>query len=336
MRAQRAGRRPPPVPSGETRHGAPRWTVASPRAVGAAAPAAAAQCFAITLLVAITVLGTGSWLVGRQILTARAVEADRRSAPVAAAVGLPRGPRFVLNGPRPGWATAGRSGCTRWWKRPAATTNSWCGSRRSASMAPNPGRGAAGSWCPARFLKARAVRDYAEAFRDEGLGAPVRRPRGRSRRESGLPMGPLPTLVAALDDWAVCAPSPGPARLAAGDMVADRADPDTSHDRVRRPAVWRDGKALAELAGAAHWRGSPYRCCWRWANGCAQPGKTGSAFSRVREQYPEHFWANFLALWLHDGEGIRGGDPTPALPITKALEIRPEAVAVQRFRRRPV
>ena len=48
-----------------------RWARRSP---------AAAALLAVTLLVAITVLGGGSWLIGRQILTARAVEADLREA----------------------------------------------------------------------------------------------------------------------------------------------------------------------------------------------------------------------------------------------------------------
>ena len=48
-----------------------RWARRSP---------AAAALLAVTLLVAITVLGAGGWLIGRQIRTARAVEADLREA----------------------------------------------------------------------------------------------------------------------------------------------------------------------------------------------------------------------------------------------------------------
>ena len=52
--------------------------------------------------------------------------------PVAAAVGRSPRPAPHWSGPGPGSATAGRSGCTRLWRRPAATTSSWYGSRRSA------------------------------------------------------------------------------------------------------------------------------------------------------------------------------------------------------------
>ena len=101
-----------------------RWARRSP---------AAAALLAVTLLVAITVLGAGSWLIGRQILTARAVEADLREADrLQQQSAFPEAGAATGAGPIPGSATAGRSGCTRLWRRPTATTSSWCGSRRSA------------------------------------------------------------------------------------------------------------------------------------------------------------------------------------------------------------
>ena len=102
-------------------------------------------------------------------------------------------------------------------------------------------------------------------------------------------------------------------------------------DRVRDPAAWRDGKALAELARAASRRSSPYLCCWRWANGCRRPVRMGSAFSDASgRHFPEDFWANFtLALALHVAGQAPGGRSQPSLVYyEKALEIRPQAVAV--------
>ena len=114
-----------------------------------------------------------------------------------------------------------------------------------------------------RFNKARADRDYAEAFRDQGLGEPPDDPEGVAERVRASRWAAH--LVAALDDWAVCAADPARQDWLLG--VARRADPDPWRDRVRDPAAWRDGKALAELARAAPPASSPYRCCWRWANG---------------------------------------------------------------------
>ena len=113
--------------------------------------------------------------------------------------------------------------------------------------------------------------------------------------------------------------------------MARRADPDPWRDRVRDPAVWRDGKALAELARAAPLAEQPVPLLLALGERLSATGEDGVGFlRRVREQYPEDFWANFtLALALHGAERRPGGDPAPALAYyEKALEIRPQAVAV--------
>ena len=179
-----------------------------------------------------------------------------------------------------------------------------------------------------RFNKARADRDYAEAFRDQGLGEPPDDPEGVAARVRASKWAAH--LVAALDDWAVCAADPARQDWLLG--VARRADPDPWRDRVRDPAAWRDGKALAELARAAPLAEQPVPLLLALGERLSATGEDGVGFlRRVREQYPEDFWANFtLALALHGAGRRPGGDPAPALAYyEKALEIRPQAVAVQ-------
>ena len=100
-----------------------RWARRSP---------AAAALLAITLLVATTLLGAGGSLIGRQIRTRGRWR--RTCGRRTGCSGSRPSPRPAPDWSRPGLgsATAGRSGCTRLWRRPAATTSSWSGSRRSA------------------------------------------------------------------------------------------------------------------------------------------------------------------------------------------------------------
>ena len=178
-----------------------------------------------------------------------------------------------------------------------------------------------------RFNKARADRDYAEAFRDQGLGEPPDDPEGVAARVRASKW--VAHIVAALDDWAVCAADPARQDWLLG--VARRADPDPWRDRVRDPAAWRDGKALAELAQAAPLAEQPVPLLLALGERLTATGEDGVGFlRRVREQYPDDFWANFtLALALHGAGRHPGGDPAPALAYyEKALKIRPQAAAV--------
>ena len=156
-----------------------------------------------------------------------------------------------------------------------------------------------------RFNKARADRDYAEAFRDQGLGEPPNDPEGAAARVRASKWAAH--IVAALDDWAVCAADP--ARQDWLLDVARRADPDPWRDRVRDPAAWRDGKALAELARAAPLAEQPVPLLLALGERLSAIGEDGVGFlRRVREQYPDDFWANFtLALALHGAGRHAGG-----------------------------
>ncbi len=285
-----------------------RWARRSP---------AAAALFAVTLLVAITVLGAGSWLLGRQILTARAVEADLREAerwqqqsalPEAGAALERANSRLGDGGPfwlYPVVKAAGRD--NQFLVRlETIRLNRWTlveGHHNHAALL--------------RFNKARADRDYAEAFRDHGLGEPLSDPQGVAARVRASKWAAH--IVAALDDWVVCA-----ADSARQDWlleVARRADPDPWRDRVRDPAFWRDGKALAELARAAPPPDQPVPLLLALGERLSATREDGVGFlRRVREQYPEDFWANFtLALALHGAGRHRGVTRPRRLPITKRL-----------------
>jgi serine/threonine-protein kinase len=287
---------------------------------------AAAVLLVGALLFAITMLGGAGWLIGRQILTARAVEADLREAdrlqrqsdfPEALAA-LNRA-RSRLGAAGPFWlypVVDAAQGDHEFLSRLEAIRVSRCtlaegGQTHAAQM---------------RFNKARADRDYAEAFRDRGLGEPPDDPAGAAARVQASKW--TAHLVTALNDWAVCAADP--ARQDWLLTLARRADPDPWRDRVRDPAVWRDGKQLSELARAVP-ADQPVSLLLALGERLTACGEDGvGLLRRVQEQHPEDFWANFtLALALHGPQRYPGGKSGPALVYyEKAHQIRPQAVAV--------
>ncbi len=295
-----------------------RWARRSP---------AAAALLAITLLAATTVLAGAGWLIVRQLNTARAVQADLREAerlqqqsafPAAGAVLERAKSRLGDGGP--------------FWLYPVVETArrdheflvrlETIRLNRSTLVRSQQTHDA-----DLRFNKARADRGYAEAFRNQGLGEPLHDPEGVAARVRASKWATH--IVAALDDWAVSAADP--ARQDWLLEVARRADPNPWRDRVHAPAVWRNGKALAELAGAAPLADQPVPLLLALGERLSATGEDGVGFlRRVQEQYPEDFWATFaLALAVHGAEKRSGGDPSLALAhYRKALKIRPQAVAV--------
>jgi tetratricopeptide (TPR) repeat protein len=283
-----------------------------------------------TVLVAALALGGAGWLIGRLILTGRAVEAELReadrlqqqSALLEAGAALERA-RSRLGDGGPPWLYSVLETASREHqflvRLEAIRLKRWTLDQERQHHA-----------ALVRFNQARADRDYAEAFRDQGLGEPSNNPEAAAARVRASRWAARS--VAALDDWAVCATDP--ARQDWLLEVARRADPDPWRDRVRDPAVWRDGKALAELARAGPPAEQPLSLLLALGERLSATGEDGVGFlRRVREQHPEDFWANLtLALELHGAGRIPlplGGDPAPALVYyQKALEIRPQAVGV--------
>jgi serine/threonine-protein kinase len=279
------------------------------------------------LLVATTKLGAGGWLLGRQLLTARAVEADLREAER-----LQQQSAFAEAGAALERAQSRLGDGGPFWLYPALET-----ARRDHQFLVRLeairlnrftlAEGQSSHGALLRYNKARADRDYAEAFRDQGLGEPPEDPERIAPRVRASRW--VARIVAALDDWAVCA-----ADLARQEWLLDvarRADPDPWRDRVRDPATWREGAALAELARAAPLAEQPVPLLLALGERLSATGEDGVGFlRRVREQYPDDFWANFtLALAVHGANRHPGGNPAAALTYyEKALIIRPQAAAV--------
>src|SRR5262249_2093210 len=106
-------------------------------------------------------------------------------------------------------------------------------------------------------------------------------------------------LVAALDDWAACAGKPQRRNWLL--TMARRADPDPWRDRVRDPAVWDDGAALARLAREQAADQSPHLLA---ALAKRLPGgEKERLLRRAQERHPEDFWLNFdLGKALQEGK----------------------------------
>jgi len=288
---------------------------------------AAAALLAVTLFVAATVLGSAGWLIGQWIVTARAVEADLREADR-----LQQQSAFSEAGAALEQARSRLGDGGPFWMYPVveAARRDHQFHVRLETIRLNRSTLAEGQLhhgALLRFNKARADRDYAEAFRNQGLGESPDDTEGVAARVRASKW--VAHIVAALEDWAVSAADPARQDWLLG--VARRADPDPWRDRVRDPATWRHGKALAELAQAAPLAEQPVPLLLALGERLTGTGEDGVGFlRRVREQYPDDFWANFtLALAVHGAERHPGGDPAPALAYyEKALKIRPQSAAV--------
>jgi serine/threonine-protein kinase len=280
-----------------------------------------------TLLVTGMLLGAGGWLIRERVLTEQAVEEElqeaerlqQQSAFPEAAAALERAQSRLGDG-GPAWLYPVLESARRdhqfLVRLEAIRTNRLTlvqGREHHAAMT--------------RMNTVQADRDYAATFRDQGLGEPphdVEEAAARVRASKWAAH-----IVAALDDWAVCAAEP--ARQDWLLEVARRADPDPWRNRVRDGAAWRNGTALAELARAAPLAEQTLPLLLAVGQRLSAAGEDGVGFlRRVWERHPEDFWANFtLALALHDAGRRPGGDPATALVYyKKALEIRPQAVAV--------
>src|SRR5262249_5777527 len=98
-------------------------------------------------------------------------------------------------------------------------------------------------------------------------------------------------LLTGLTDWAVCAATPDRQDWLLA--VARQADPGTWSDRVRDPAPWRDGAALAAVAGAAPVTEQAAPLLIALAERLQATGGDAVALvQRVRREHPDDFWAN--------------------------------------------
>jgi serine/threonine-protein kinase len=196
------------------------------------------------------------------------------------------------------------------------------------------------------FYRAIADRGYTRAFGESGLARVSDPPDLAAARIHASTV--RVALMAALDDWAVCATEKGRRDwLLAVARTAD-PDPDGWGDRLRDPASWEDPGALAGLAATVPVRGQPAPLLLALAERLGAAGGDATAFlKRVQAGHPADFWANLILgdalLAVAPGEAsgyyraALAGRPGAAVAYTalgdalRAQDLRDEAVAYYRW-----
>jgi eukaryotic-like serine/threonine-protein kinase len=170
------------------------------------------------------------------------------------------------------------------------------------------------------YYKNKVDIDYAKAFAEAGLARPSDPP---SRVAAGVRASAVHlALMAALDDWAVCAH--GRERRDWLLAVARAADPDPEgwRDRIRSPASWEDAAALVELTRGVPLSGQPVSLLLALAERLGTAGGDMPAFlKRIQSAYPADFFVNLVL-----GDALLGAAPVEAGGYYRAaLASRPGA-----------
>jgi len=143
------------------------------------------------------------------------------------------------------------------------------------------------------FYKARANRDYAQAFEQAGLGTSHDQPSlVAARIDASAVRG---ALVAAVYDWAVCAAD----KAQRGWLLELARQTDSSsggwRERVLDPAAWEDLPALAELARTAPVASESASLLLALGERLRAAGGNAAPFlRRVQQEHPADFWANLI------------------------------------------
>ncbi|TMQ30657.1 MAG: serine/threonine protein kinase, partial [Planctomycetota bacterium] len=143
------------------------------------------------------------------------------------------------------------------------------------------------------FYRTKADRDYTKAFGNSGLAKVPDPPDLVAARIQTSTV--RVALLAALDDWAVCATDKVQQDWLLA--VARKADPDPHgwRDRIRDPASWEDPAALAELARTVPVSGSSASLLLALAERLGAAGGDAPAFlKRLQAGHPADFWANLI------------------------------------------
>src|SRR5207302_9913351 len=143
------------------------------------------------------------------------------------------------------------------------------------------------------FYRTKADRDYTKAFGNSGLAKVPDPPDLVAARIQ--PATVRVALLAALDDWAVCATDKVQRDWLLA--VARKADPDPHgwRDRIRDPASWEDPAALAELARTVPVSSSSVSLLLALAERLGAAGGDAPAFlKRLQPGHPADFWVNLI------------------------------------------
>jgi serine/threonine-protein kinase len=163
----------------------------------------------------------------------------------------------------------------------------------------------------------QSSRKYETIFREAGLGTFHEKPAVVARRlKASTASG---ALLAALDDWAVCARDEPRLWIFS---VARTMDPDPWRDRVRTVEHWGNKEELERLAQEVNVGEQPVTLLvalgtrWRLLGGDAK-----AFLQRVYQVYPNDFWLNFEL-------GFAAQDQAIGMSYNRAaLALRPEAPA---------
>jgi tetratricopeptide (TPR) repeat protein/serine/threonine protein kinase len=153
------------------------------------------------------------------------------------------------------------------------------------------------TWVEGHFDQQTAAHDYAIAFEDTGLGKVGDNEEAVAARVRASAVAS--EIVAALDNWAFVAQDPKSRDWALG--VARRAAPDPWGDRFREPALWRDRKALQDLAdealrddGAMLSKLSPQALELLGALLYRNGGTLEPLLRAAQRRYPNDFWLSLM------------------------------------------
>ena len=162
-------------------------------------------------------------------------------------------------------------------------------------------------------------RQYEKAFREAGLGTFQEKPDVvATRLKVSTARG---ALLAALDDWAVCARDELRSWIFS---VARKMDPDPWRDRVRSVEQWGNKEALKRLAQEVNVGEQPVTLLVAMGTRWRLVGGDPTAFlQRVYQVYPNDFWLNFELGYLFEVH-----DDATAMSYNRAaVALRPDAPA---------
>jgi serine/threonine-protein kinase len=170
------------------------------------------------------------------------------------------------------------------------------------------------------YYKSRADRQYLSAFEKAGLANAQDPPGVVAARINASAV--RVALIAALDDWAVCASDKSRRDWLL--TIAREADPDPLGwgDRIRDPATWDDLTALSDLANAVPVKGQSASLLLGLGARLRAAGGDATGFlKRVQNDHPADFWANMVL-----GDALLSAAPFEAAAYYRAaLASRPEA-----------
>ena len=177
---------------------------------------------------------------------------------------------------------------------------------------------------------------YADAFRDAGLLGKNEAPQVMADRLGRSDI--RDSLVAAIDDWALCDSYLADARGQGSTLnrsswlleVARKADPDPSgwRDRLRDPSVRRDKQQLGRLADSATLSDTPVNLLVTLGELLQNSGGDAIPYLlTVQQQHPDDLWVNFL---LGSHALNRNEIPEALRNLQAALATRPETAFLHR------